>query len=147
MARYRRRLAALAGACVIVLAGCTAGTPSCHPTPTAELTPSTPQARTNLPTAETTVVDGAGAAELALATSRALYAHAQAVVLTADGDGSVSPRATHGGGQSRRPAAADADLDGRGRPADRAGPTGRPHLGDRRQRGDRLGPAGTPDRP
>jgi hypothetical protein len=60
------------------------------PAPTATtpapLPPPDPDARTALPRDATVVVAGTGAVELAVATSRALFQHAPAVVVAADGD-------------------------------------------------------------
>jgi hypothetical protein len=78
--------AALAG--VLLLTGCTAKP---APTPTASPmltpTPAAAQALTAMPEQATTVVDGGTAADLALATSRALYQHAPAVVVAGVDDG------------------------------------------------------------
>jgi hypothetical protein len=79
--------------CLLILltallsAGCTthpAPTPSVTPTPTP--TPEQPQSHTTMPTADTTVLAGHTAAELAVAASRTLYASATTVVLVAEND-------------------------------------------------------------
>src|SRR4051812_40676225 len=69
----------------VLLTGCTAGppTPDQHSGPEAQL-----------PDSDTVVVAGANAAELAVATSRALYHHAAAVVLVADNDEAAIQRAS-----------------------------------------------------
>jgi len=92
MTRYlaRSRVAvALAVVGVIWTAGCTSEPPSVQKTapPAPTSTPPSAQTRTALPTEATTVVEGANAADLALATSRALYQQAPAVVLAGISDG------------------------------------------------------------
>src|SRR5262245_32875827 len=77
--RYAIALAVFAA--VMLTAGCTS-----HPAPTPTVTPTSPvrgQARTAMPAAPTTVVPGSSAAELAIATSHALFISAPAVVLAA----------------------------------------------------------------
>ena len=89
MHRYR---ASLAVVCVLLTtAGCVrengtaarrAQVPSRSPSPT----PPVAQLQTTVPVADTTVLAGRTATELALATSRVLYARSPAVVLVGDGD-------------------------------------------------------------
>ncbi len=92
MPHLRAPIAFLAGV-LLVLTGCTAS-----PADTSSTTPphprSGPHADTVLPDADTVVVPGADAAELAVATSRVLYAHAPAVVLVAADDDTAIQRAT-----------------------------------------------------
>jgi hypothetical protein len=79
MPRLRAYIALLLGA--LLVTGCTS-----NPEPTVD--PTTPvnpnQSRTALPAGDTTVVDGDGAAALAVATSRAIFQSAPAVVLVAE---------------------------------------------------------------
>lgn len=82
MPRYRGGLVALV--CVLLVGGCTSGGSE----------PIDPQASTALPDTTTTVIDGVAAAELALATSRALYVSAPAVVLVAEDEVEAVPRAS-----------------------------------------------------
>jgi hypothetical protein len=79
---FRAGVAGLLG--LLVVAGCAADR---EPEPDATV-------RTALPDAETTVVEGTGAVELAVGTSRALYLGSPAVVLVGDGDADAVPRAT-----------------------------------------------------
>jgi hypothetical protein len=79
MSRFRTRLAPLVG--VLLIAGCSAATgPEVPPADTPA------QALTAMPDGQTTVVDGTGAVELAVATSRAIYLSAPGVVLVGEGD-------------------------------------------------------------
>lgn len=88
MPRHTVRLAALTG--VLLLAGCTSE-PSARSSAQAD---PPPKPRTALPAEQTTVVTGTGAAELALATSRALFNHAPAVVLAGENDQAGQAKAT-----------------------------------------------------
>jgi len=91
-------MVALAG--VLLIAGCTADPvapaptdiPASTPAPTPTLVQ--PLSRTALPSDDTTVVAGTGAADLALATSRALFVSSPAVVLVGADDGAGLARAT-----------------------------------------------------
>src|SRR5690606_24041475 len=85
MSRFGRAAAMVS---VLLVAGCTSGDGSQPP-----VDPPARTAQTALPDAATTVVDGAEAAELALATSRALYQSAPAVVLVAAGEAAAVGRA------------------------------------------------------
>src|SRR6185369_3084972 len=75
---------------VMLAAGCTS-----HPvaTPTPSPTAVKGQARTAMPAAATSVVPGASAAELAIATSHALFTSAPAVVLAALDDAAAITKA------------------------------------------------------
>jgi len=88
MPRLRACIALSLGA--LLVTGCTSG-----PEPTVDPTPSVDQfrSRTALPEGDTTVVDGAGAAALAVATSKAIFQSAPAVVLVADDDTAALERA------------------------------------------------------
>ncbi len=94
MPRLRAWLVVLAG--VAAVTGCTTGPPPAPatsvntPSPAA---PAPPVPRTALPAAETTVLAGASAVDLALAISGALYHDAPAVVLTAEADAAGMPGA------------------------------------------------------
>jgi hypothetical protein len=92
------RLTLLVVALVVSGTGCTAerpapATPPPPPTTTsAPPSPSGPSARTAMPADATAVVAGTGAVELAVATSRALFRHAPAVVLAGEGDNAAGTR-------------------------------------------------------
>ena len=79
MFRFRLLLAALT--CALLATACTPDAPD----PAAQPSGSTASARAVLPPDLTTVVKGTTAAALAVATSRALFAHAPAVVLASSG--------------------------------------------------------------
>jgi hypothetical protein len=83
MSLFRVRVVGLLG--LLLVAGCTAD----RPEPDAP----DPTVRTALPDADTTVVEGTTAVELAVGTSQALYLGSPAVVLVGDGDADALPRA------------------------------------------------------
>jgi hypothetical protein len=81
MWRFGASLTALAG--LLLVAGCTASV---------ELEQLAVETRTAAPDAQTTIVDGTGAVELALAASKALYLSAPEVVLVGEGDAAAVDR-------------------------------------------------------
>ncbi len=85
MSRLWAAPAALLGAAL--LTGCS------HDLGAGPDTPSAAEVRTVLPESETTVVDGAGAVELAIATSRAIFESAPVVVLVGEADPAAQERA------------------------------------------------------
>jgi len=90
MSRNRYAITLAAFTTVMLAAGCTS-----HPvaTPTPSPTAVKGQARTAMPAAATSVVPGASAAELAIATSHALFTSAPAVVLAALDDAAAITKA------------------------------------------------------
>ena len=92
------RLTLLAAALVVGGTGCTAERPApANPPPPPATTSAPPapagsSARTAMPAGATTVVAGTGTAALAVATSRALFRHAPAVVLAGEGDNAATAR-------------------------------------------------------
>src|SRR5262245_46361647 len=83
----------LAGAVVVLVAGCSANGPAQPPAPSPTATPSpsappppAPGGWTRMPAGATTVVEGSAAVDLAVGTSRALFDHAPVVVVAAEGD-------------------------------------------------------------
>jgi hypothetical protein len=90
MPRYRAGLAVVTA--LLVLAGCTANpprtvfNPASTPSATTPETPDRPHSRIAAPAHDTTVVVGTSAADLAIATSKALFQQAPAVVLVGETD-------------------------------------------------------------
>ncbi len=91
MPRFRVSRAALVGA--LLVGGCTSAPATPRPTATPSPTLGVAQAQPTLPAAATTVVEGTTAAQLALATSRALFGHSPAVVLAGESDAPSLDRA------------------------------------------------------
>jgi len=94
----RSSLVGVALVAVILAGGCSADRPAPTatsppaPPPTTSAPPAGPLPRTALPAAATTVVAGAGAVELAVGVSRALFQYAPAVVLAGEGDRAAMTR-------------------------------------------------------
>lgn len=85
MSAFRVVLSAILG--LLLVTGCTAdGDPPSD-------APSSSHVRTAMPDAETTILEGAGAVELAVATSRAIYLGAPVVVLVGEADTDALPGA------------------------------------------------------